>query len=186
MSLCTRDPPRQNPTFVASSTLIRTLITSWGSAPRISTSRNRGWRRECWSLARAAFDSATELLQRQRATVSGGAERAAFLDDARATIDQIVAFHADRNSKDAFEGISSGHVLRACCWSSSQRFAASRRIWLQWREGFLAALQQCLSQRTTSSSATPYFLGRRSSGRSATIASSCTVSPLPPPRSRHW
>ena len=53
--------------------------------------------------ARAAFDSATELLQRQRATVSGAAERAAFLDDARATIDQIAAFHAGQNSRDAFE-----------------------------------------------------------------------------------
>lgn len=53
--------------------------------------------------ARAAFDSATDLLQRQRATVSGGVERESFLDDARATIDQITAFHASRNSKDAFE-----------------------------------------------------------------------------------
>ncbi|HTE46189.1 MAG TPA: hypothetical protein VK636_13140, partial [Gemmatimonadaceae bacterium] len=53
--------------------------------------------------ARAAFDSATDLMQRQRATVSGYAERAAFLDDARATIDQIVAFHAGNNAKDAFE-----------------------------------------------------------------------------------
>lgn len=53
--------------------------------------------------ARAAFDSATDLLQRQRATVSGAAERVAFLDDARATIDQIASFHAGRDSKDAFE-----------------------------------------------------------------------------------
>ena len=53
--------------------------------------------------ARAAFDSATDLLQRQRATVGSPAERAAFLDNARATIDQITAFHADRRPNDAFE-----------------------------------------------------------------------------------
>jgi CHAT domain-containing protein len=53
--------------------------------------------------ARAAFDSATDLLQRQRETVSDAAERAAFLDDARATIDQITAFHAGHNANDAFE-----------------------------------------------------------------------------------
>jgi CHAT domain-containing protein len=53
--------------------------------------------------ARAAFDSATSLMQRQRATITSKAERAAFLDAARPLIDQIVAFHADNNGKDAFE-----------------------------------------------------------------------------------
>jgi CHAT domain-containing protein len=53
--------------------------------------------------ARAVFDSATDLMQRQRETVRGSAERGAFLDDARATIDQIMAFHAGHNARDAFE-----------------------------------------------------------------------------------
>jgi CHAT domain-containing protein len=53
--------------------------------------------------ARAAFDSATSLMQRQRATITSNAERAAFLDAARPLIDQIVSFHADNNDKDAFE-----------------------------------------------------------------------------------
>lgn len=53
--------------------------------------------------ARAAFDSATSLMQRQRATITSNAERGAFLDAARPLIDQIVAFHADNNDKDAFE-----------------------------------------------------------------------------------
>ena len=53
--------------------------------------------------ARATFDSATDVMQRQRGTVLGSAERAAFLDDARATIDQIVAFHASHSESDAFE-----------------------------------------------------------------------------------
>jgi CHAT domain-containing protein len=53
--------------------------------------------------ARSAFDSATSLMQLQRATISGVAERTAFLDDARSVIDQIVAFHAGRNARDAFE-----------------------------------------------------------------------------------
>jgi CHAT domain-containing protein len=53
--------------------------------------------------ARATFDSATDVMQRQRGTVLGSAERAAFLDDARATIDQIVAFHASHSAGDAFE-----------------------------------------------------------------------------------
>jgi CHAT domain-containing protein len=53
--------------------------------------------------ARAAFDSATDVMQRQRATVTSGDERGAFLDDARATIDQVVTFHAGHNAKDAFE-----------------------------------------------------------------------------------
>jgi CHAT domain-containing protein len=53
--------------------------------------------------ARAAFDSATDVMQRSRATITNAAERATFLDDARATIDQIVAFHASHNAKEAFE-----------------------------------------------------------------------------------
>jgi CHAT domain-containing protein len=53
--------------------------------------------------ARAAFDSATNLMQRQRATVKDYAERGAFLDAARSVIDQIVAFHAGHNGRDAFE-----------------------------------------------------------------------------------
>jgi CHAT domain-containing protein len=54
-------------------------------------------------LARVAFDSATTLMQRQRATVAGYAERRAFLDAARVVIDQIVAFHAGQSGKQAFE-----------------------------------------------------------------------------------
>lgn len=53
--------------------------------------------------ARVAFDSATSLMQRQRATIKDYAERGAFLDAARAVIDQIVAFHAGQSGKDAFE-----------------------------------------------------------------------------------
>ena len=53
--------------------------------------------------ARTAFDSATSVMQRQRATVRDYAERGAFLDAARSVIDQIVAFHADHSGKDAFE-----------------------------------------------------------------------------------
>lgn len=53
--------------------------------------------------ARAMFDSATNLMQRQRATVTNYAERAAFLDEARAVIDQVVAFHAGRSGREAFE-----------------------------------------------------------------------------------
>jgi CHAT domain-containing protein len=53
--------------------------------------------------ARAAFDSATSLMQRQRATITSSAERGAFLDAARPLIDRIVAFHADNDGKDAFE-----------------------------------------------------------------------------------
>jgi CHAT domain-containing protein len=53
--------------------------------------------------ARVAFDSATSLMQRQRATIKDYAERGAFLDAARAVIDQIVAFHAGQSWKDAFE-----------------------------------------------------------------------------------
>jgi CHAT domain-containing protein len=54
-------------------------------------------------LARVAFDSATNLMQRQRATVAGYSERRAFLDAARTVIDQIVAFHAGQSGSDAFE-----------------------------------------------------------------------------------
>jgi CHAT domain-containing protein len=53
--------------------------------------------------ARAAFDSATRVLQRQRATIAAYAERGAFLDDARSVIEQIVTFHAAHNARDAFE-----------------------------------------------------------------------------------
>jgi len=53
--------------------------------------------------ARAAFDSATNLMQRQRLTVRDYAERGAFLDAARSVIDQIVAFHAGHSGRDAFE-----------------------------------------------------------------------------------
>lgn len=53
--------------------------------------------------ARIAFDSATSLMQRQRAGVQDFAERGAFLDAARSVIEPIVAFHADHSEKDAFE-----------------------------------------------------------------------------------
>jgi CHAT domain-containing protein len=53
--------------------------------------------------ARVAFDSATTLMRRQRATVSNYAERGTFLDGARAVIDQVVAFHAGNRARDAFE-----------------------------------------------------------------------------------
>lgn len=53
--------------------------------------------------ARAAFDSATGLMQRQRATVKDYAERVRFLDAARNVIDQVVAFHATHSKRDAFE-----------------------------------------------------------------------------------
>lgn len=53
--------------------------------------------------ARAAFDSATSMMQRQRAAIAGSAERGAFLDAARSVIDQTVAFHAGHSPTDAFE-----------------------------------------------------------------------------------
>lgn len=54
--------------------------------------------------ARAAFDSAMSVMERQRATISDFGERAEFVDNARSTIDQIVAFHADHgDSAGAFE-----------------------------------------------------------------------------------
>ncbi|HEY9230096.1 MAG TPA: CHAT domain-containing protein, partial [Gemmatimonadaceae bacterium] len=53
--------------------------------------------------ARIAFDSAMSLMQRQRATIASTADRGAFLDDARSLIDTIVAFHAEHDSRDAFE-----------------------------------------------------------------------------------
>jgi CHAT domain-containing protein len=53
--------------------------------------------------ARAAFDTATSLMQQQRASIGGYAERAAFLDAARSVIDQTVAFHAKHKPIDAFE-----------------------------------------------------------------------------------
>jgi CHAT domain-containing protein len=53
--------------------------------------------------ARAAFDSATDVMQRQRATVADYAERGAFLDAARSVIDQILTFHAGNSGTDAFE-----------------------------------------------------------------------------------
>lgn len=53
--------------------------------------------------ARVALDSATALLQRQRSSVTGYAERGAFLDGARAVIDQGAAFHAKRDARTAFE-----------------------------------------------------------------------------------
>jgi len=53
--------------------------------------------------ARAALDSATALLQKQRATIDQSAEREVFLDAARSVIDTTVAFHATQNKKRAFE-----------------------------------------------------------------------------------
>jgi CHAT domain-containing protein len=53
--------------------------------------------------ARAAFDTATRLMDQQRAAIGGYAERTAFLDAARSVIDQTVAFHAEHNAEDAFE-----------------------------------------------------------------------------------
>jgi CHAT domain-containing protein len=53
--------------------------------------------------ARAAFDSATSLMERQRASITGYAEREAFLDAARSVIDQTVAFHSEHRPTDAFE-----------------------------------------------------------------------------------
>lgn len=90
--------------------------------------------------ARAAFDSATDLMQRQRATVSGYAERASFLDDARATIDQIVAFHAGNNAKDAFEYFEQtrSRVLL-------EQLTASRGASSNPPKGVLDTLQQSLS-----------------------------------------
>ena len=54
-------------------------------------------------LARVAFDSATMLMQRTRASLSNLSDRGAFLDAARSVIDQILAFHVAHNSRDAFE-----------------------------------------------------------------------------------
>jgi CHAT domain-containing protein len=54
--------------------------------------------------ARAAFDSAMAVTERQRATVQDYDQRREFLDNVRATLDEIVAFRADRNdSIGAFE-----------------------------------------------------------------------------------
>jgi CHAT domain-containing protein len=53
--------------------------------------------------ARAAFDSAAALLQKQRATIDNYAQREVFLDAARSVIDTIVAFHARENKRRAFE-----------------------------------------------------------------------------------
>jgi CHAT domain-containing protein len=55
------------------------------------------------AAARAAFDSATALMQRQRATLSSYAERSAFLDAMRSVVDLTVAFHAEHDSTEAFE-----------------------------------------------------------------------------------
>jgi CHAT domain-containing protein len=53
--------------------------------------------------ARSAFDSATRVMQQQRATIAAYAERGSFLDAARSVIDQIVTFHAGHSGRDAFE-----------------------------------------------------------------------------------
>jgi len=54
--------------------------------------------------ARTAFDSAMSVMERERATVIDYSQRAEFLDNARATIDQIVAFRADHgDSVGAFD-----------------------------------------------------------------------------------
>jgi CHAT domain-containing protein len=53
--------------------------------------------------ARSAFDSATALMQRERASIAAYTERASFLDAARSVIDQTVAFHADHDARSAFE-----------------------------------------------------------------------------------
>jgi CHAT domain-containing protein len=53
--------------------------------------------------AKAAFDTATMLMQRQRASLKDVADRGAFLDAARSVFDEILAFHVDHNDRDAFE-----------------------------------------------------------------------------------
>jgi len=53
--------------------------------------------------ARSAFDSATALMQQQRASIAAYTERATFLDGARSVIDQTVAFRADHDATSAFE-----------------------------------------------------------------------------------
>jgi CHAT domain-containing protein len=91
--------------------------------------------------ARVAFDSATNLMQRQRATVQDYAERGSFLDAARAVIDQIVAFHAGRNGKDAFEyfeGTRSRVLLEQVAQSRGQSADQPRRV--------LAELQRRLTK----------------------------------------
>jgi CHAT domain-containing protein len=51
--------------------------------------------------ARAAFDSAMAVTERQRATAQTFDERIAFLDNARAALDQILTFHADHGDPRA-------------------------------------------------------------------------------------
>jgi len=55
------------------------------------------------ATARAAFDSATMLMERRRATLSSYAERSALLDAMRSVVDLTVAFHAEHDSTEAFE-----------------------------------------------------------------------------------
>lgn len=65
--------------------------------------------------ARSAFDSAMAVMERQRATVGSESERTEFLDNARETIDQIVAFRASHGDSvgafDFFENTRSRVLL---------------------------------------------------------------------------
>ncbi len=80
-------------------------------------------------------------MQRQRATVTSPAGRGAFLDDARATIDQILAFHAgeqrERCIPVCFEQTRSRVLL--------EQLNASRPESLDPQKGVLEALQRSLS-----------------------------------------
>jgi CHAT domain-containing protein len=84
--------------------------------------------------ARVAFDSAMNLMQRQRATVQDYAERGSFLDAARAVIDQIVAFRASRSGRDAFEyfeGTRSRVLLEQVAQSRGQSADQPHRVLAQ-------------------------------------------------------
>jgi len=78
--------------------------------------------------ARAAFDSATTLMQRQRASFSNLADRGAFFDAARSVIDQILAFHVEQDPRAAFEFFESTRSRVLLDELSASRPAPAPRI----------------------------------------------------------